>query len=158
MSADQLTDPIIEALLEMRKYADGPSRRPKEKPGHIQTDTPLRGEDGTRFCLYTRQSQKLQDDFSCGLRLERPGAEPITLVRYNGASHAHRNHLEGTRFVGQHHIHRATERYIAAGHEPEGFAQPTDRYTTLDGALWHLVRDCNIAGIPTTPEQPSLLP
>jgi hypothetical protein len=98
----------------------------------------------------------MEDDFSCGLSWLAPNGEILTLVRYNGASHPHRNNIEGTMLNWESHIHTATERYIRANKKAVGFAEPTDRYRTLKGALHCLVTDCSIVGISTTPDKPSL--
>lgn len=46
------------------------------------------------------------------------------------------------------HIHLATEDYIKAGLDPDGYALTAEgRYTTMKGALLCLVQDCFIEGI-----------
>lgn len=54
------------------------------------------------------------------------------------------------------HIHQATEKYIRANKKPDGFAVVTKEYKTLKGAFSCLVRDCNIRGLSTEPDLPSL--
>ena len=54
------------------------------------------------------------------------------------------------------HIHKATEKYILANKKPDGFAEVSKKFKTLNGALHCLVNDCNITGITTKPDQPSL--
>jgi hypothetical protein len=71
----------------------------------------------------------------------------LTLCRYNGANHAHRNHIERNKLVNVAHIHSATERYILAGKHPDGYAEATERYSTVDGAFRCVLVDCNITGI-----------
>lgn len=68
----------------------------------------------------------------------------------------HPNRLEGNipEFVP--HIHRATEKYLRANLKPEGFAESTDKYNTMSGALHALVIDLNVAGLDTTPDHPEL--
>lgn len=50
------------------------------------------------------------------------------------------------------HIHLATEKYIKANRKAEGFAEETDRYKTLEGALHCLLSDCNVKGLMTIPD------
>ena len=45
------------------------------------------------------------------------------------------------------HIHRASERAIAAGEKPESEAEETDRFENLEGALARLVADFNLTGL-----------
>ena len=63
------------------------------------------------------------------------------MARYNGSSHRHGDiHYRP-------HIHRATERAMAAGKKPESAAEETDRYLTVDEALRCLVDDFRIEGL-----------
>jgi hypothetical protein len=94
----------------------------------------------------------MEDSFSCGINWVAPNGECLTLKRYNGPSHFHPNHMEGTKTSYECHIHIATERYIKANRKPEGFAEATDRYVTLEGAFHCLITDCHISGIGTTPD------
>ncbi len=94
----------------------------------------------------------MENDFSCGISWIASNGESLTLARYNGPSHSHPNHIEKTRLGYCCHIHKATERYVQANKKPEGFAEETDRYKTLDGALHCLITDCNISGLRTEPE------
>lgn len=107
--------------------------------------------------VYLRQNllEGMHHDFSCGISWISPGGASLTLRRYNGPSHRHKNHLEGDSFQDKCHIHYATEKYINSNRRPEGFAKITDRFTTLNGALHCLVQDCNITGILTNPDTPS---
>jgi len=98
----------------------------------------------------------LPESFSAGLRWLPKSGEDVTLIRFNGPSHPHANAIEGERFEFVCHIHQATERYLAAGKKDEGFALPTQDYKTLNGALYNLVKRCNITGLMTQPEEPDL--
>ncbi len=46
----------------------------------------------------------------------------------------------------------AAEKYIKSNRKAEGFAETTERYRTLEGALHCLITDCNISGIQTSPD------
>ena len=67
--------------------------------------------------------------------------------RYNGKSHQHTNPIERESFY-DFHIHLATERYQESGAREDKYAEPTDRYGTLDGALRCLPSDAHF-DIPT---------
>lgn len=69
------------------------------------------------------------------------GREPLSLVRYNGASHAHGE----IRY--RCHIHRATAEAMSAGRKVDGHADATDRYRTLEGALACLIEDCGVRSL-----------
>ena len=62
------------------------------------------------------------------------------------------NHLEKVRLGLNCHIHIATEKYLKANRKAEGFAEVSDRYKTIEGALHCLVSDCKITGIQTNPD------
>jgi len=96
----------------------------------------------------------MEDDFSCGLNWVAPNGETLILCRYNGPNHDHPNHLENERLGYNCHIHKTTDKYIKANRKPEGFAEKTERYCTLKGALHCLVSDCNISGISTEQDLP----
>ena len=66
--------------------------------------------------------------------------------------------IEGSRFVNQCHVHRATARYIGRlGGQDEGYAEATTRYADLRGALRCLLRDCNVLGLEVEPVQMGML-
>jgi predicted ATPase len=75
--------------------------------------------------------------------------EDVMLMRCNGNDHLHPNRLEGEAIRDQCHVHLATERYILAGLRVEGYAQPSENYQTLDGALHELAHRANISGLKT---------
>jgi hypothetical protein len=119
----------------------------------------LTGPDNEFFEVYLRQNltPDMEDDFSCGLLFHLATGETLTLCRYNGPSHMHVNSIEKQKLENVCHIHLATARYIRAGLKAEKYAEATDRYWTLEGALHCLVQDCNILGITTTPDQTNQL-
>ncbi|HRP00595.1 MAG TPA: hypothetical protein PLN54_14275 [Flavobacteriales bacterium] len=161
MTFDNLTDTELEDLRTLPKRVVNPKARAANKEGTEQFNYKLESLDGTRhYQLYTRQNLRagMEDDFSCGLNVVKPNGESLTLCRYNGPSHPHRNHLEKERFQFEPHIHVATERYIAANRDPETYATTTQRFRTLQGALHCLVTDCAVSGLQTTPDEPTLFP
>lgn len=160
MAFESITDEKIKELLLMPKRVINPTTRARIKDGHEQYNFKVRalGDVEYQMTLYTRKNLRngMDDDFSCGLCWNAPNGETLTLARYNGASHSHSNHLENEVLSFECHIHHATEKYIKANRKPEGFAQTTDRYQSMNGALHCLVSDCKISGIPTTRDEPYL--
>lgn len=156
MGIESVGDTKISDLLEIPKRVTNPNARETDKGSHLQKNFRVASRDGQEFTLYVRQNKRVNDDFSCGLAWHTPSGETLTLVRYNGSSHPHPNRLEGNAVGFCCHIHKATERYIQANLKPEGFAEETDRYKSVSGALHELVTDCNISGISTDPDQPDL--
>ena len=155
MTIEALTDDQIESLVKMPKRVTNPNAKKVIKPGHWQKNYALDVTDGKyRFVIYVRQNTEIEVDFSVGLRLELHGSEPLTLVRYNGSSHRHPNKIEKTVIDHQCHIHRATERYIASGKKPDGFAELNTNYRTVYGALHCLVHDCSVENLMTSPDGP----
>lgn len=140
MNFDALSDRDIRELITMVKRATNPSARWQENRGSRQKNFNVEGESYA-FQLYLRQNTFDADHFSCGLSVIKPDGQRLTLLRYNGSNHAHGN----IRF--QCHIHRASERAIEEGRKPEWYADTTDTYHTLDGALYLLCNAANISGI-----------
>lgn len=140
-----LTDDIIDMLLSCAKTVQ--SKRPRETPKgkHIEKNIEVLSNDSKyRFTLITRQSKLIPDNYSCGLLWHASPTNRVMLTRYNGSDHEHTNPLEGEAFSFSCHIHRATERYIAAGRKFEHYATATERYNSLDGAMVCLMKDHNI--------------
>ena len=137
-----LSNDEINTLRAGRKKVTNPGARWTEKPGrHKQRNHLAESEDGKRFRVYLRQNLDDLRDFSCGLALVHKGGKPVSLVRYNGSSHAHGD------IAYRCHIHRATSEALAAGKKIDSHAEETDRYKTLDGALACLIDDCGIQGL-----------
>lgn len=152
MTIPTLTDHQISGLRELPKKVENPRARQTFKAKHSERNFDVVSDDRRQcFRLIVRQSTKIPTNFSCGLLWLPPGFGQVMLTRYNGSDHEHRNVLEGDEFGFVCHIHLATERYIGAMRKPEHFAQPTDRYATLDGALACLTSDWNIMGLTPRP-------
>ncbi len=141
----------------MAKHVENPRAKLRQDRRQERCDYRVVSEDGTHlFTLFTRQSTMLSESFSAGLRWHAKSGEEIILVRYNGGSHEHENDLEGDKISYATHIHRATERYAAMNKKVDAYAESSPRYGTLNGALHCLVKDCNIMGLSTEPEEPQL--
>lgn len=147
-----ITDEQVAELLAAPKTVTSTKTKTKEQKKSARVNYPVETDDGaSRFELYTRQNQIDDSAFSCGLTYHHPSGEKISLVRYNGSNHQHRNPLEGGELINfKCHIHRATSRYMELGDKPDKYAETTERYYNLQGALHCLVIDCNISGLHTS--------
>lgn len=122
----------------------------KPKRGHKEQELDVKGADGSDFRVILRQSDHNPLDFSAILAYLMPKSNVvIRLRRYNGKHGEHTNTLEGQTFY-DYHIHMATERYQESGLDPDAFAQPTDRYANLAGAVICLIKDCGFVEPPGT--------
>jgi hypothetical protein len=140
-----LTDLAITVLIEEPKdIPDGltPLTKLVKRNGHMRREYEITCPTGNSFLVAVRQSTLNVFDFSAILGYKVPGLTTIfRLRRYNGKSHYHTNTIERERFR-DFHIHTATERYQRRGPKEEHFAQITNRFTTLDGAIQCLLADC----------------
>ena len=118
--------------------------RMRDKPGHKLYDLSVVGADGDRFVLMMRQATENPLNFSVILAYQPEDTnERVLLRRYNGKSHKHTNHIEGERLPYDFHIHSATQRYMRrSGTDNVGYAEVTDRYSDVWGALDCLMSDC----------------
>ncbi len=66
------------------------------------------------------------------------------LRRHNGNSHDHPNRLEQA-VVRGFHVHLATERYQLAGYEEDGYAETTNSYRDLAGAIHSMIAIANFS-------------
>ena len=149
------TDDEIAALISERKPlpADWRARmRRRTRRGHSAADLWVTGGSGGEFRLIFRQNANNVLDFSVILGVRVPQSDRLfRLLRYNGRSHEHTNHIEGDTFYGF-HVHRATERYQAAGADEDAYAEPAAQYGDFDGAL-----ACMLADAGFDDPQPQLL-
>ncbi|HDL01622.1 MAG TPA: hypothetical protein ENH23_05250 [candidate division Zixibacteria bacterium] len=155
MGLEIITDELINHLLETAKTVENPRARKKRDSGNERVTYILSDIEGNRFNLYLRQNYKpgMEDAFSCGLSFLLPSGETFTLIRYNGPSHNHPNRLEREKLGYVCHIHRSNKRYLDETGKADGFAEATKRYSTLEGALYCLMEDCNISGLTANPDQ-----
>ena len=140
-----LTDIDIARLLAEpkplpRDYQSRLQLRPKS--GHKERDLDVTGGSGSEFQIILRQSIFNPLDFSVILGYSFPTSSVLfRLRRYNGRSHEHTNCIEGGAFY-DFHIHTATERYQDAGYAEEHYAEATNRYADIVGAIQCLIEDC----------------
>ena len=116
----------------------------KTKRNHSEQQVDIIGYNGNNYRLILSQNLVNRLNFSIILAVRLPQSNVLfRLLRYNG-SHEHTNHIERTKF-DDFHIHKATERYQKKeGPKEDGYAEPTDRYSDLRGALKCLINDANI--------------
>jgi len=144
--AQRYTDEEIAQLLNERKSLPKDWRsllRLKQKHGHKEAELDIEGDGGNTFRLIIRQNSFNILDFSVILAYCPANMTQIfRLRRYNG-KHEHTNQIEGERFYAF-HIHTATERYQELGAKEETYAQSTDRFSDVHGALYCLIEDCSL--------------
>lgn len=157
MGKETINQQFIDHLLKLRKEIISKSQK-KAKDGNERVNYTLKDKEDNRYILYQRQNthEGMEDDFSCGLSLVLASGEPFTLVRYNGPSHNHRNKLEKRQLGFVSHIHQAKIEYLEKTGKADGYAEKTNRYTSLEGALHCILEDCNISGLKANPDLPSL--
>lgn len=136
-----LSDVEIAALLADPKptlsLADLVPRQVKR--GHRVQEKEVEGQSGAKFHLIVRQNVKVPTDFSVILAYAMPSLHRrFRLRRHNGSSHRHPNKIEGNVVEGP-HVHIATQRYQEAGFKEDAYAEVTDRYTDLSGAINHML-------------------
>lgn len=149
------TDKEIDKLIEERKALQEGWRKQlklRRKGGHKEYDLDIDGEHGNMFRLKLRQSVKKPFNFSAILtvRQQPKSSEFFRLLRYNGLHAPHTNPIDGN-IIDDYHIHKATERYQERGFDEDTYAEVTDRYDDLEGALNCLLEDAGFY-IPSEPQ------
>ena len=140
-----LSDQKIIALIEERKVLPNERRNKFRKTTHRGNDKyrlNVTGEDGNEFQIIVRISLFNKLNFSVILGVKVPPPKKFfRLKRYNG-NHEHSNTIEDEKVNGF-HIHTATERYQVNSVREEDYAELTQRYTDVNGALKCLFADAN---------------
>jgi len=148
------SDQEITSLLgEKKPLPDDWQKRTKMRPkrGHKERDLEIDGISGGRYRLILRESEVNPLAFSVILAVYLPGTSTLfRLRRYNGKGHEHTNLIEGETFY-DFHIHTATERYQELGAREDAYAEPTERFSDLRGAVRCLIQDANLS-IPKDPQ------
>jgi hypothetical protein len=142
-----LTDKEIAALISEPKpevsLADLIPRNAKR--GHRGVEKEVETLSGARFQLIVRQNITTPEDFSVILAYSMPRVHRLfRLLRHNGPSHHHPNKLEGNRVEGP-HVHIATQRYQEAGFKEDAYAEVTNKYGDLTGAIEYMLATANFA-------------
>jgi hypothetical protein len=144
--AIRLTDAEIASLISEQKRLDKTLNLPPDlkgaRLGHLRCSIPAKGVSGNRFMIIVRKSQANFLDFSVILAYQLPESNRLfRLRRYNGNSHEHTNVIEKNSFT-TFHIHTATARYQKLGLKEDTYAEPTDRYRDVNGAICCMLEDC----------------
>lgn len=151
MTDQLLSNDGLNGFRSTPKKVTNPGARWHDKPGrHKQKKYDAISEDDMQFRIYLRQNLDDEKDFSCGLALIQKRGKSLSLVRYNGSSHRHGAILYRC------HIHRATAEAIAEDKKIDSYAEETNRYKTLNGALHCLIEDCKVQGLTAEPEKRGL--
>ncbi|MBU4444234.1 MAG: hypothetical protein L6422_04375 [Candidatus Marinimicrobia bacterium] len=141
------TDEEIQSLIAEEKPFGGlidEMMNFKESDGHKRSSVEIVRADNSLYVIKLRQNLNNVNDFSAILAFQERGFnKDFKIRRYNGKSHEYSNKLEGDKFYAF-HIHMATQRYQDVGRKEESFAEATDRYSDLRGALKCLLKDCNV--------------
>jgi len=162
MPVAQLSDSEIDQLIKLPKPLPPDYRnrlRTRARPyssQHEEAQLEVSIENTGTFRVIVRKNRINPVDFCVILGYVPP--ERIRLFRlrrYNGL-HRHTNRLEGNDFRDC-HVHYATQRYQEAGWDIDGYAEPTERYGTVDQALEVLLDDCNFVRPEMERIQPKLL-
>ena len=139
------SDQEITALIKERKVLPNERRNKFRKTTHRGNDKyrlNVTGEDGNEFQIIVRISLFNKLNFSVILGVKVPPPKIFfRLKRYNG-NHEHSNTIEDEKVNGF-HIHTATERYQVNSVREEDYAELTQRYTDVNGALKCLFADAN---------------
>jgi len=142
-----LNDKEIEDLINEEKnlVSNGYNDMTPAKPlrGHKQQEIICKRPDGSQFRIFVRQNSIDLLSFSVILAFS-PSKSNFTfrLRRYNGR-HQHTNRIERNTFY-DFHIHKATEKYQKEGLKEDGYAEVSNEYTEIRGAIDKFVKDCNI--------------
>lgn len=143
-----LSDSEIEALIREEKkvsYGVNDFFKLKQKKGHKEHELTIARTDGSMFKIIIRVSAENPLDFSAILGFVPSNRTDVFLLRrYNGKSHEHSNRIENEEPFYDFHIHTATEKYQREGPRAEYYAQVTDRYSDIHGAVNCLIQDCNV--------------
>jgi hypothetical protein len=162
MSAVQLTDEDINKLIQIPKPLPANYKsllRYRAKPTseqHEEAQFDIEASSERTFRVMIRKNLINPLDFSVILGyIPKERLNILRLRRYNGI-HEHTNKLEGVRFRGF-HIHYATQRYQEAGWDIDDYAEPTEKYGTVDQALELYFNECNFIKPEDEKLQPKLL-
>ena len=140
------TDQEIAAVIKERKALPNNRHnkfRKRMNRGSNEYLLNITGEEGNKFRVIVRMSVSYALNFSVVLGVKVPPPKKFfRLRRYNGSNHEHTNPIENEVVTGF-HIHIATERYQVNSIREEDYAEPTERYANVNGALKCLFADAN---------------
>jgi len=162
MPSPQLSDRDIDALIIISKSLPPDyrtrlrTRARSYSAKHEEGQLEIEVQDTGTFRIIVRKNRISPLGFSAILGyIPTERLKLFRLRRYNGV-HKHTNRIEQISFRGF-HIHRATQRYQEAGWDIDAYAEPTDKYSTIDGALELLLDECNFMRPEDERIQPKML-
>ena len=162
MPTVQLTDEDINGLIQIPKLLPANYKsllRYRAKPTseqHEEAQFDVQSSGEVTFRVMIRKNLINPLDFSVILGyIPKERLNILRLRKYNGL-HEHTNRLEGMRFR-DFHIHQATQRYQEAGWDIDDYAEPTDKYGTVDEAIEVYFHECNFIRPEDEKLQPKLL-
>lgn len=158
-----LDEPTIDYLLSVPKpIADANWRNTLVPPvaGRLDhrgrfdlADLPATGPVRGSLHLYSRQNLNpaVAGDWSVGMVFTDYADRSYRVIRCNGPHPSdHRNTIEGDLIVATAHVHRLTERYQRlARPRPDGYAEPTTAYHSIETAVEHLASLVNLQAVGT---------
>ena len=101
-----------------------------------------KGIKNNTFRVIWRQLHSNPSDFCAILGVIPLGSNTLFRLRRYDSKHIHSNPIEKEKF-NDFHIHKATERYQEYGtKEEDKYAETTNRFSSLTGALQCLIKDC----------------
>jgi len=162
MPVAQLSDGEIDNLVAVGKYLPADYRirlRTRSRPysaQHEEAQLEVLIENTGTFRIIVRKNRINLLDFCIILGYLPPERLKLFHLRRHNGLHEHTNRLEGNNFR-TFHVHHATQRYQEAGWDIDGYAEATDRYTTVDEALEIFLDDCNFIRPESERIQPKLL-
>lgn len=154
MDFTTLTDAQLDDMRCTPKTISNPGARWVTKGSHREKNYHLVATRNSeeKYRVFVRVSEHNESVFSVGIIRVFGPDEALVLARYNGGYHPHRNVIEKTKVPAVCHRHIATERYIKAGHDPDGFAEPINDYNTVEGAIATLCQHCCIGTEDSVPD------
>ena len=139
---EEIKDLITEEKILPSNWQTRSRARPKTNYTYSERDLGLRSVSDRNFRVVLRTNQINLLDFSIILMFEDIDQSEYRLMRCNGLHPSrHTNKWEKERglpnswFDPTFHIHQATERYQLAGYAIDGYAEPTEEYSSYDTAL-----------------------
>lgn len=141
-----IADAIVERIIREPKYISGKVNphelSPSEKEGFLMKTVKLEC-DAYDCRMMIRQCMDRPSNFSVILVYKDFNKNDHVILRLNGNHGRHKNRIEGDVISGP-HIHKMTERYQVRTTHPDGYAEATDKYTDLTGAINIFMEMANI--------------
>ena len=154
MTSWNFTEEELALLRSMPKQEVGPHEpwlaKPPTRPRHVQRTMVFRGQwtpefGDAEFSVYVRRGLVEAGDYSCGIGYRSERKESLMLARYDGGGHEHRE------IVDRSHIHWLTAESLSSISIHELGAAATDRFDTLESAVYCLIEDFNLSYIHIPP-------